>query len=64
MFHVDPAWYQAYWFAEPPRSRRPAITAAAARLAVAVAVLGGGGVLLSHFSANDLWQGYQDWEQE
>jgi hypothetical protein len=64
MFHVDPRWYQAYWFSEPSRSPLPTATAAMARLAVAVLVLGGGAALLDHLRANDPWQGYQQWERE
>jgi hypothetical protein len=64
MFHVDPGWYEAYWFSEPPRSRLPKNRAAMGRLAVLVAVLGGGTALLNHFHGSDPWQGYQQWEQE
>ncbi len=64
MFHVDPGWYEAYWFNEPRRSRLPKPTAAVARLAVVVMVLGGGAALLNHFHGMDPWQAYQQWERE
>jgi hypothetical protein len=64
MFHVDPGWYEAYWFSEQPRPRRANVSAAVARLVVAVVVLGGGAALLDHFHGKDPWQGYQQWERE
>ena len=64
MLHVDPRWYEAYWFSEQPRPRRVSVTAAVARLVVAVVVLGGGAALLNHFHGKDPWQGYQQWERE
>jgi hypothetical protein len=64
MFHVDPGWYEAYWLSERARPRLPKPTSAAARLAVVVAVLGGGAALLNHFHGKDPWHGYQQWERE
>lgn len=49
---VDPGWYEKYWFSEPPQPRRSSLPRKLARFAVVVAVLAGGGVALSHFSAN------------
>jgi hypothetical protein len=64
MIHVDPGWYEAYWFTERPRPRRRTAAIAVTRFAVVAAVLCGSAALVEHFHFKDMWQGYQQWERE
>ena len=64
MIYVDPSWYQAYWFSEQPRPRRRTAAVAATRFAVVAALLCGSAALIEHLHGKNVWQGYQQWEQE
>jgi hypothetical protein len=63
-YEVDPGWYEKYWLTERPRPPRRANTGRLARLAVVVALVVGGGAMLSRVHVHNNWGGYQDWEQE
>jgi len=64
MIYVDPSWYQTYWFSEQPRPRRRTAAVAATRFAVVAALLCGSAALIEHLHGKNVWQGYQQWEQE
>jgi hypothetical protein len=63
-YEVDPDWYEKYWFSDRPPVRRRPFSASLARFGVVVALVVGGSAMLSHYHANDVWHGYQDWEHE
>lgn len=46
-FNIDPNWYEKYWFGERAPPKRRVFRRGIARFAVLVALLAGGGVLLS-----------------
>ncbi len=48
-FNVDPKWYENYWFSEQQRPKRRPFRRSLAQFAVLVALLAGGGILLSQF---------------
>ncbi|HET7883635.1 MAG TPA: hypothetical protein VFL55_22300 [Acetobacteraceae bacterium] len=62
-FAAKPDWYENYWLSDQPRPRQRSLAGHLARFAVVVALVVGGGAVLSHYHGhND--GGYQDWEQE
>jgi hypothetical protein len=67
-FEVGPGWYESYWYAERGRRKRSSVGGSVARFAVAVVLLAGGGMALSHFHvpghAGAAHDGAHDWEQE
>jgi hypothetical protein len=62
-FDVDPNWYEEYWYSDRPQPRHGSFTGGMARFAVLVALLAGGGAVLSRFHSDPMSL-YQDWEQE
>ena len=48
-FNVDPEWYENYWFGARPRPKRRTFGRSMMRFTVLVALVAGGGVLLSQF---------------
>ena len=79
-FEVDPGWYDAYWLSERPGPQHRSVAGHLARFAVVVALLAGGGAVLSRYHMQGVVDplikalsryhvsqdenGYQDWEQE
>jgi hypothetical protein len=63
-FEVDPGWYDAYWLSERPGPQHRSVAGHLARFAVVVALLAGGGAVLSRYHVSQDENGYQDWEQE
>ena len=63
-FEVDPGWYEKYWLTDRPQPRRGSFVGSLTRFAVVVALLAGGGAVLSRFHVDHDTSGYQDWEQE
>ena len=61
---TDPDWYEKFWLTEVPPPKRRSAVRHLTRLAVLVALLAGGGAMLSGFHANHDGSGYQSWEQE
>ena len=61
---VDPSWYDRYWLTDSPPARRRPLARQVALLAVAVAVLSGGGAALRYLDSHHDASGYQSWEQE
>jgi hypothetical protein len=60
-FNPDPGWFERYWYADRPESKRRSLSRSLARFSVLVALLAGSGLVLSsHHFQKDL----QDWEQE
>jgi hypothetical protein len=63
-FEVDPGWYDACWLSERPGPQHRSVAGHLARLAVVVALVVGGGAVLSRYHVSQDESGYQDWEQE
>ena len=63
-FEVDPDWYENYWLREQPRPRHRSVGGQLARFAVVVALVVGGGAVLSRYHVSHDDSSYQDWEQE
>ena len=63
-FQVDPRWYEKHWLTEAPQPNKRFPTRRAAGLVLALALLAGGGVALSHFHSGHIVSDYQGWEQE
>jgi hypothetical protein len=63
-FEVNPEWYENYWLREQPRRYRPSLGGQLTGFAVVVALVVGGGALLSRYHVSQDDRGYQDWEQE
>lgn len=63
-FEVDPRWYENYWLSDRPQPKRRSFSGNLARFAVVVALIVGGGAVLSHYHAGHGASSYQDWEQE
>ena len=63
-FEVDPDWYENYWLREPAPVRQRSLGGQLTRLAVVVALVAGGGAVLSRYHVSQDDGGYQDWEQE
>ena len=63
-WNVDPSWYEKYWLSEAPQPKHRSFPQHVARFAVLVAVVAGGGALLSHFHATRDVNAYPSWQQE
>jgi hypothetical protein len=64
-FEPDPGWFERYWYSNRLEPKRRSLSPSLARLAVLVALLATGGLVLSkHHVQRDVSSGLQDWEQE